>query len=264
MEISRNIHLSIISHGQLPMIKLLLNDLASLSSISLFQLTIILNIEESEIIDVTKFPFPIQIINNDSPKGFGENHNQAFLHPPIKEARKYFFVINPDVRITQDVFSGLMQLLSSDSKVGIVAPVVVNEEGELEDSIRILPTPRAIFKKFFGYREEHPIEKMDAIFKPDWIAGMFMGFRSDVFRDIQGFDDKFFLYYEDVDLCSRLWLNGFQVQVNPKLSIIHTAQRDSHRNFRYLRWHLASMLRFFLSDVYRQVKKIHINRLEKY
>ena len=255
-----DIHLSVVSHGQWHLVRQLLLDLNTLASKERFQVTLILNFPESEALDITQFSFPVKVISNDVPKGFGENHNLAFQHPPNKEVRKYFFVINPDVRITQDVFPELVTQLDSASEAGVVSPIVVNKEEELEDSIRTLPTPWIIFKKIFGYKEHHLIDSRAAIFKPDWIAGMFMGFRSDVFRDSQGFDEQFFLYYEDVDLCSRLWLDGFQVQVNPGLSIIHNAQRESHRNFKYLQWHLTSMLRFFFSNVYRKVKKLHAHR----
>lgn len=261
IECKPDIHLSIVSHGQCHLVKGLLQDLDALGSKERIQVTLTLNIPESEVFDAADFSFPIVVIDNVQPQGFGQNHNQAFLHPSNKEVRKYFFVINPDVRITQDVFSELVLQLDSASEVGVVAPIVVNNEGELEDSIRTLPTPWIILKKFFGYKEYHSIANRTSVFKPDWIAGMFMGFRSDMFQDIQGFDDKFFLYYEDVDICSRLWLDGFQVQVNPQLSIIHNAQRDSHRNFKYLKWHFGSMLRFFFSNVYKKVKKLHTNRI---
>jgi len=263
IEYKRDIHLSIVSHGQWHLVRELLQDLDSLGCRERLQITLTCNIPELDNYAVDSFSFPVMVIENTQPQGFGENHNQAFLQPSDKAVRKYYFVINPDVRIPQDVFSELLQQLDSESEAGIVAPIVVNNKGELEDSVRSLPTPWIIIKKVFGIREYHSVENIHVIFKPDWIAGMFMGFRSDVFSDIQGFDGKFFLYYEDVDICSRLWLAGLQVQVNPGIAIIHNAQRDSHRNFNYLKWHLGSMLRFFLSGVYRQVKKFHLKRLEK-
>jgi N-acetylglucosaminyl-diphospho-decaprenol L-rhamnosyltransferase len=71
---------------------------------------------------------------------------------------------------------------------------------------------------------------------------------------LHGFDERYFLYYEDVDLCGRLCLAGLRVVVCPDSQVVHHAQRSSRRSLKYLRWHLASMLRFFLSPVYRQLK----------
>ena len=72
-----------------------------------------------------------------------------------------------------------------------------------------------------------------------------MLFRSEAFAELKGFDEKFFLYYEDVDVCIRAWNRGLRVLACPRVSVIHDARRDSRRSLRHLRWHVASMRRFF-------------------
>lgn len=71
-----------------------------------------------------------------------------------------------------------------------------------------------------------------------------MLFRAEAFRDVGGFDGAFFLYYEDVDICARLWQAGWKVIYHPGISIIHDARRSSRRDPHYMRWHAASMLRY--------------------
>src|SRR5690606_33557130 len=83
----------------------------------------------------------------------------------------------------------------------------------------------------------------DEPFFPHWVAGMFMLFESHAFANLQGFDERFFLYYEDVDICARIWETGSKLVVCPKVSVVHDAQRDSHRKMKYLYWHISSMLR---------------------
>jgi GT2 family glycosyltransferase len=61
-------------------------------------------------------------------------------------------------------------------------------------------------------------------------------------------------YYEDVDICARLRLLGYEVVVCPQAQVYHHAQRSSHHNFRYFRWHLKGMTRFFFSPVYRRLR----------
>jgi GT2 family glycosyltransferase len=85
-----------------------------------------------------------------------------------------------------------------------------------------------------------------------------MLFRRDIFETAGGFDEGYYLYYEDVDLCARIRLAGFEVAQVTGTSVIHAAQRASHSSFRYARWHIRSMFRFFckahrlnLSDVRR-------------
>jgi N-acetylglucosaminyl-diphospho-decaprenol L-rhamnosyltransferase len=80
---------------------------------------------------------------------------------------------------------------------------------------------------------------------PDWVAGMCMFFDSAVFRALKGFDEGFFLYYEDVDICARVWRSGSVVVACPAASVTHDAQRASRRQWRHMRWHAQSMARYF-------------------
>ena len=88
---------------------------------------------------------------------------------------------------------------------------------------------------------------------------MFMLFRSSTFAEIGGFDAAYRLYYEDVDLCARLRLKGYDVRLAPKAIVTHLARRSSHRNPRYAVWHLRSMLRFFTSRSGRQARSLRRN-----
>jgi len=81
---------------------------------------------------------------------------------------------------------------------------------------------------------------------------MFMMVKRQAFADIGGFDEKFFLYYEDVDLCARFKKAGWAVKYDPRAEVVHDARRTSHTNLRYLKWHLSSMLRYFIKhDFFR-------------
>jgi N-acetylglucosaminyl-diphospho-decaprenol L-rhamnosyltransferase len=80
----------------------------------------------------------------------------------------------------------------------------------------------------------------------DWVAGMFMLFRSEAFRAASGFDERFFLYYEDVDICRRLGLLGFGAVYVPGASVVHEARRASRRDARLMRVHAASAARYLM------------------
>ena len=73
-----------------------------------------------------------------------------------------------------------------------------------------------------------------------------MFFPASAFRAVGGFDSRFFLYYEDVDLCARLRLAGFDIQVVTTAQVIHDARRDSHRRLRYFAFHVTSIWRYFM------------------
>ena len=79
----------------------------------------------------------------------------------------------------------------------------------------------------------------------DWIAGMFMIIPRAVFSEVGGFDhERFFMYYEDVDICRRVRNLGYEIVYDPSQSVIHDAQRASRRSFQHMKWHLTSMFRY--------------------
>jgi len=108
-----------------------------------------------------------------------------------------------------------------------------------------------LVKAFGGSDGSYPVTLGIKPFCPEWAAGMFMLFRSRAFCDVNGFDEKFFLYYEDVDICARMHKVGQKIVVCPSATIVHDACRASHHHWRYLRWHLASMIRFFCKHLGR-------------
>jgi GT2 family glycosyltransferase len=183
----------------------------------------------------------ISIIHNVNPAGFASNHNAAFRDCRLP----YFCVLNPDLQLPVNPFPSLLAVLRAPN-AAVAAPVVKNSCGIVEDSIRFFPTIRTLLAKGLGHSDgRFAINTNLFIFHPEWVAGMFMLFRSASFAQLGGFDPYFFLYYEDVDICVRIWKGGMKVIACPKIFVLHDAQRASHRNLQHLRWHLMSMVRFF-------------------
>jgi GT2 family glycosyltransferase len=237
-ESSAQVTASIVSHGHGAMVTSLLMDLAKQCGSSV-NVILTLNIQESLMVNEGLFPFRLEVIRNASPNGFGANHNAAFMH----SRSAYFCVLNPDIRIHENPFPQLVNAIRQPD-VGVVAPKIVGPTGCIEDSARRFPTPWLIARKLFGLSAglDYRIDQMTQ--SPDWVAGMFMLFRKDVFAELAGFDKRYFMYYEDVDLCRRLRKRGYDVRLLPSVTAMHDARRKSHRSLRHLRWHLASMLRF--------------------
>ena len=243
------ISISVVSHEQAALVDHLLHDIESNCRAISFELILTLNMDESLPFAADGFSFPIKVIRNESPMGFGANHNQAFTHA----TGQYFCVLNPDIRFSGDPFPSLLECLENPV-VGVAAPLVLGEDGEVEDSARHFPTPLKIICKAFGGCKGGDYAVRDELVFPDWAGGMFMLFPRSVFERLGGFDQRYFLYYEDVDLCARLQLLDYQIALCPQAQVIHLAHRSSHRSFRYFRWHLTSMLRFFFSPVYWRVQ----------
>jgi GT2 family glycosyltransferase len=84
---------------------------------------------------------------------------------------------------------------------------------------------------------------------------MFLLMCSESYRQLGGMDEKFFLYLEDVDFCTRARLRGMKILVDSNIRIIHEAKRSSRKSLKYLLLHLRSAVFFFTSSVYRQALK---------
>ena len=231
------IAVSIVSHGHGAMTQGLVR--AALACPEVGQVILTRNIPEA--LDVPQDP-RVVLVDNRSPRGFGANHNAAFSLC----SEPFFCPLNPDIALLVNPFPELLQAIAR-SGAALIAPLVISPFGGVEDSIRHFPTLRSLTRKAFGRGDgRYVVHGGEADFYPEWVAGMFMLFRSEDFRRLQGFDERFFLYYEDVDICVRAWRLGLKVAACPRVSVVHDARRASRRSARHLRWHLASMARYFV------------------
>lgn len=234
------ISISIVSHGQFQLVENLLADLEKYCKDNI-EVLLTINIPEKLPQDFSKYHFPVKLMLNSTPKGFGANHNSAFrqaMHP-------FFCVLNPDIRLYKDsieknIFLSLINKLNKNNNIGVIAPMIVDEKNILQDSARKFLTMAELLKRIFC-----KTTSASTLNYPDWVAGMFMLFRNEVYEEIKGFDEAYYLYCEDMDICARLRKKNYEVYYDNTVKIIHSAQRQSHRNMRYLIWHIESLLRFF-------------------
>jgi N-acetylglucosaminyl-diphospho-decaprenol L-rhamnosyltransferase len=226
---------SVVSHGQNRLVNLLLRDLAAFES-SRPRILVTQNIPEAEPLEA---PAGAEVIVNTQPKGFGANHNAAFR----RCTSELFCVVNPDIRLHLDPFPALASALHA-LRAGVAGPLVRDPEGRVEDSARRFPTLRSLFDKARAGASgpEYAADRGPCVV--DWVAGMFMLFRSEAYRRAGGFDERFFLYYEDVDICRRLGVLGYPCAYQPEASVTHDARRASRRNLKLMAIHAASLARY--------------------
>jgi hypothetical protein len=125
--------------------------------------------------------------------------------------------------------------------------MVIDKNGTIENSFRKFPNPYSIIIKLFNKKKlDYP--STIKISEPDWVAGMFMLFRASIYKKIGGFNERYFLYYEDVEICARLRLKEYKVIYVPKSCVIHIGQYDSRKNLKHFSYHLKSMLRYFFTS----------------
>jgi GT2 family glycosyltransferase len=234
----REITLSVVSHGQNALVNLLLGDLQRRCA-DRVRVVLTQNLPDPTPLATAALSCPSQVISNAWVKGFGANHNAAFARCDSP----YFCVCNPDIRLPADPFPALLESLA-DRHAGAAGPLVRSPDGSAEDSARKFPTPGSLLKKLFVERRVPDYATDRGPLEVDWIGGMFMLFPSATFRAVGGFDEAYFLYYEDVDLCRRLHAAGNAVVYDPRAQVMHDAQRASRRQPRLALHHVKSMLRF--------------------
>jgi len=242
------ITLSVVSHGDTGKINNLLNSLQRCEDTKHFQLVLTDNLKNN-LPDFDPAPWAsLQIIRNDHQMGFAKNHNKAFELAQTK----YFAILNPDLLFEAPVFDSLINNLEMYN-ADLIAPKIVDENGITQDSFRRLPTPLKLIKRrLLGESIEAFQADAHGLIYPDWIAGMFWLMKSDIYRKLSGMDEKFRLYFEDVDFCTRARLHGMKIIVDSKLQIRHDAQRSSRKSLYYLLLHALSASKFFTSTVYWQ------------
>jgi GT2 family glycosyltransferase len=224
---------SIVSHGQLELVRPLLEQLDRFSRALTAKVVLTQNIAEPDLLAGTQWSFEIERIENAVPLGFGANHNQAF----DRCSTPWFLVLNPDIRFDSDVLAPLIAQAAPDS--GLLAPRILEPGKPVPEQHRAIITPLEIVSR---KRPGYPVPAV-----PAWIPGLFMLFRSGAYRTIGGFDERFFMYGEDFDICARLRLAGWKLQIAEELTARHDAQRASHRSRRHLYWHVTSLLKVWSS-----------------
>jgi len=236
----QEITLSVVSHGQNALVNQLLRDLQQHARGLAAVVT--LNVTDVTPLETAGGSFPLEVIVNREVKGFGANHNAAFE----RCRTPYFCVANPDIRVLADPYPALLAQMANPA-AGVAGPLVRNACGEIEDSARRFPTVASLLKKLLVDRRQPDYPTDRGALEVDWVAGMFMLFNADAYREVGGFDEAFFLYYEDVDICRRLHRAGKRVIYDPRAEVMHAARRASRRDPRHARHHAASLLRFLLS-----------------
>lgn len=235
---------SVVSHGQATLVNNLFSSIEKYFSGFHFKVLLTINIPEDDAYARSR-GFDLTVIKNSTPLGFGENHNNAFS----KCNCHYFVVLNPDVVfIDANLFKFVDDLFIS-SDVCLVGPTVLNKEGQLEFSARKFPSlVNLLLKLLRGPQTNYSFPNGARTISVDWVGGMCMIFRSTAYKIVNGFDSlRFFMYYEDVDVCKRLSAIDLKILYTKEIVVIHDARRDSHKNLKYFLWHIKSCLRFLFN-----------------
>ena len=239
-ELNKALVVSIVSHGHGALVERLLLQMGRLTGSTVARVVLTQNLPESQPLPPQGgWPFGLDVVRNAVPQGFGVNHNRA-----LAGAREPFVcVLNPDVALLEgaDPFAALVGSAAQPG-VGCAYPDQVGPHGDRQDSEREWPTPLALWRRRVLHRPDS---------RAVWVFAACLVLPQPVWLRLGGFDEAYFMYCEDVDLCLRLRLARLAL-VRAPAQVVHAGQRASHRRWVHLRWHVQSLLRLWRSPVYRQ------------
>jgi N-acetylglucosaminyl-diphospho-decaprenol L-rhamnosyltransferase len=152
----------------------------------------------------------------------------------------YVLLLNPDARIDGDSLETLVQVLEEDPSIGAVAPRIVDDDGSLDYSLRRFPRLRSTYARALFLHRMFPtaswtdeLIRDDAVYErrgnPDWVSGACILLRRDALVELDGLDEGFFMYSEDIDLCRRLRAAGFELVYEPAAVVEHEGGASAPR-----------------------------------
>ncbi len=199
-----------------------------------FEIIVIDNDSHDGSADMVAQEFPhVKLIRNNENCGFAKGCNQG---AKVAQGELLFF-LNPDTEVTAGALDVLCEFIENNPSCGLVAPRIIQEDGSLLYSIRRSPTPFIFlallgkFQRFFPklklfqkyYAHDFDYTKSAQIEQPQGAAILV---RKKVFDSLNGFDERFFLWLDEVDLCKRMSDAGFELWYTPHATIMHAGGKS--------------------------------------
>jgi GT2 family glycosyltransferase len=200
-----------------------------------------------ELLKLLAKKYPIRVIVNKKNAGFGIANNQG-----TKIAKgKYILFLNSDTLIKKNVLGEMVLWMEGNSKVGVATCALKNSDGSLQGTggyfpnlfkvfawmffLEDIPLVDRLIKPFHPMHSQSPLYKGERFFKKahqrDWVTGAFLLTRKEIFEKVGGFDQDYFMYTEEVDLCWRIKKKGWQIWFLPKWNITHLGGVSSTSEF---------------------------------
>jgi GT2 family glycosyltransferase len=180
--------------------------------------------------------------------GFGKAHNLVI----DKLTANFHLILNPDVIFSSDVILALITELSKSTDVSFITPKVLFPNKENQYVCRKHPTffnlinRKSKILKNQTIKNEYRNQDLERSFYPEFIHGCFMLFKTADFKYLGGFDERYFLYMEDADICRRIDKIEKKILFFPNVEITHQLQKGSSKSIKLFIYHLSSAIKYFL------------------
>lgn len=163
----------------------------------------------------------IKLIENKSNLGFGRSNNIG-----AQVARgKYLWFLNSDTFLIDGRITDLVEAMDANEEIGVASPFLVMEDKKTEQVGSYGNNP-SILTLLKNHAVKNAEKNSKEFFRVDWVTGAAMLVKRSIFNQVGGFDDRFFMYYEDVDLCMEIRRAGYKVTYWPKYKVVHIAGKS--------------------------------------
>lgn len=246
------VYISVVSHSHCDMIK----ELNCLGPLSHYFKVIVKSNKPSDDFSLLCENSNFHWLDERYLNGFGYNNNLVFNYCREElgmTGNDYFVVLNPDVRVSASALQSLIESMSKyDLKLSTINLYRDESFLEYDNSIRAFPSLGDFLASFLGFGNSTIIDKRKCIgiTKVDWAAGSFLAFKSSHYEKLSGFDENYFMYCEDIDICYRSKKLNVSVNYHSDIAAVHFA-KHANRNFfsKHFYWHVRSVFRFLLSKI---------------
>lgn len=217
----------------------------------------------------------VTYFHNPANTGFGDGHNIA-IREAIKIGSEYHFVINPDVKASDDDVNPMIDYMEKHKEVGMMMPKILNLDGSVQNLPKLLPTPYSIvmrklkkpsfiYNNFINRYELREVNN-DLIYEAPILSGCFTLFRVSALKEIGLYDDNFFMYFEDWDI-SRRMNQKYKTIYFPQVEIYHGYESGANKSPHLFKIFVQSAITYFNKwgwVVDKQRKKINQATLEQF
>ena len=184
--------------------------------------------------------------------GFGSGHNIAINK--ARDISEFHLILNADVDFDYSILEEMYAYMKAHEEVGLSGPKVLNPDGTIQYSAKLLPTPLDLIIRRFvpfksirdkiDYNYELKFSDFSKVVEIPFLMGCFLLINSKVFKKIGGFDERFFMYIEDIDLTRRIH-NNHKTIYYPSVSISHIHGKESYSNYSLMISHMISAIKYF-------------------
>ena len=181
--------------------------------------------------------------------GFAKGHNLVMSQ--FQQLSKYHLILNPDIVFKPRVIPNLIRELENNLSIAIISPKVIYPDGTLQFTCREHPSALELVFRRLGIYKKYVQKKsyrnfdLSKPFYPEFIHGCFLLFNTNDFIQINGFDERYFLYMEDADICRKIAKNGKRILYQPTEVVEHLHRRDSAKNVKLFLHHVTSAFKYF-------------------